>query len=708
MGTNKKISVAKMVENLKANGEDFEWYPTTKEIIESLYWDIKSMKPNPWFNSEGVRESQRLRKFDPISVSILDIGAGNCKVFSTIKEISQSLVKEGNGHEETHSDCIMLSKYMAIEKSQQLIDAMPHDVFIVGTEFDENTLIDKRADVVFCNPPYSQYAQWSERIIKEANADYVYLVIPQRWGANRSMRAALKARNAKVSVVGTFDFLNSEDRKARAKVSLLKIQLVKEYSRRSESEMFIDPFTLWFNETFQAQAKKVDNDFESDYIKRTSAKRTHKEKVKQALVSGRDLVTNLVELYNHELEHLIGNYKKVMELDPGILKELGVQVTALKGGLQEKISGLKVLYWEEIFDNLTEITSRLTSKSRDVMMKTLMANTSIDFTASNVYSVVIWSIKNANKYYDSQMIDVYDDFTSEEGLKYYKSNTHFNKDSWRYCRADMKEGKIKYALDYRIVLHDYRDYTAERNGTISQHQMTKIRDLIVVAKNLGFVLDPAGFSYDGLRIGEKENLYFHIPSGRKLAKGAKTHIGKIQEVYELPEEFRKQQGLYQYQIDDQIYHENSCKIDADIFTTIKGFKNGNTHFQMNQLFIKKLNLEVGRLRGWIKSPAEAAEEFDISVEEANEYWNSSYQMLPSHVGNLLPSAPMTVDVPDEIIEEMVENQVSDDEVIMESIEVDEVEQSADLNLEDEIIISASPAMEANIVRGQQSLFDDVA
>ena len=60
------------------------------------------------------------------------------------------------------------------------------------------------------------------------------------------------------------------------------------------------------------------------------------------------------------------------------------------------------------------------------------------------------------------------------------------------------------------------------------------------------------------------------------------------------------------------------------------------HFQFNQEFIKKLNLEVGRLRGWIKTPQEAAEEFDITLDEANKYWKSTYELLPSTLAHLLP------------------------------------------------------------------------
>lgn len=680
--------ITKIVDQLKASNEDFEWYPTTREIIESMYWDIFGER----------REDESTYRCENKHISMLDIGAGNCKVFSTIKAIAdeQPVLDEWHYRSEDSrsyrsdyerlANRVKITKYMAIEKSQTLIDAMPNDVFVVGTEFNENTLIDKRADVVFCNPPYSQYAQWTERIIKEANADYIYLVIPQRWGANKSIMQALKARKASVKLVGSFDFLNSEDRKARAKVSLLKVTLVKEYSNyRSDNQVKVDPFDLWFNETFSVQADKVGKDYEADHTKRQAAKASHKENVKNALVDGRDLVTTLVELYNHELEHLLGNYKKVTELDPDILKELGVKVNALKDGLKEKISGLKVLYWEEIFENLTQITSRLTSRSRDSMLKTLMANTNIDFTATNVYSVVIWAIKNANKYFDQQMIEVYDQFISEEGLKFYKSNQHFMKDTFRYCRSDLQEKGIKYALDYRIVLHSYLDYWANSYGTISDTQMTQINDLIVIAKNLNFVTEDKIYGrYDNhIKIGNKYNLYFHVPKGRKLSKGTKTHLGKIQEVYELPEEVRATQGAYQYEIEDRYYHEELVRIDDDIFTTVKGFKNGNVHYQMNQKFIKKLNLEVGRLRGWIKSPAEAAEEFDISAEEANEYWKSSFQLLPSNMGNLLPSAPSVEPKNEPEVESVVATD-SEESVCVDQPFEDEID--TDVLLAEEVIL----------------------
>ena len=640
------MSALKIVNQLKQAGQDFEWYPTTREIIEAMYWDIKSHNKNYFYNDGRVDNSRKLFKHEYSSISLLDIGAGNCKAYNTINEISKEnyIAMENpieNGKEiyisdqERRSEQLGINKYMVIEKSQILINTMPREALVVGVDFDENNLIDKRADVVFCNPPYSEYEKWSEKIIREANADYIYLVIPQRWGSHRGIAQALKDRQAKVEIVGNFDFLNSEDRKARAKVSLVKVYLVAKKQGRydREKKQKVDPFELWFNETFKIQAKKEQG---CEWKEREAAQKAKKANIENALVLGRDLVSTLVELYENELGVLIGNYLKLSEIDAEILKELNVDIKSVLLAFKEKISGLKALYWQEIFNNLSEITRRLTSKTRASLLNHLAANTNIDFNASNVRSIVIWVIKNANHYYETQMIDMYDTFTTGEGIQLYKSNKHFNKDTWRYSKRDDKDLE-KYALDYRIVLHSHSDYLDYNN--ISKNQIQNIKDIIVVARNLGFEIKD-DLLYDArntICIGEKYNIFMPVSKERKLKKGTKTHAGKIEEVYDIGQDGSLSQGLVQYLIDGQYYHYDSVKTDDDIFTTVKGFKNGNTHYQFNQNFMKKLNLEVGRLRGWIKSPQEAAEQFDISVEEASEFWNSNFTLLPSSVQTLLPN-----------------------------------------------------------------------
>ncbi|MCK9551159.1 DUF4942 domain-containing protein [Aquamicrobium sp.] len=634
------MSIIPLIKELQQNDEDFEFYPTTKEIIEAMYWDLKSHRPNPFFGSElTLDRCGSKHKYEYISLSMLDIGAGNGKVYSTLKNISESKSYMIDDREQTFD--MMDVEYYAIEKSQILLNVLPQNAIVVGTDFDECTLIDKKVDVVFSNPPYKQYAQWAQKIIMEANAAFIYLVIPQRWGSHQGIANALKRRKAKVKIIGNFDFLNAEDRKARAKVSLVKVYLCSHDSKNnklrrddmSELKAKTDPFSIWFDDTFKISADRVSPN-ESSYYKEHKEKEALKKELNTALVAGTDLVSVLVNLYNNDLSRLISNYQKLGELDHEIFEELNVDIKSLLAAFKQKIEGLKNKYWKEIFSNLTAITSRLTSGTRESLLSKLISNSSMDFTESNIRAIVIWVINNASSYFEGQMISLYDKFTTEEGMKLYKSNQNFQKDTWRYAR---RENKLeKYALDYRVVLHNYRDWLEERNDTLVKEQIQNIKDIIIVAKNLGFEVEKDWrLDYGDLHIGEKYNIYLNAPNERKLKKGTKTHSGKIEDVQELDP--NDGQGNIQYFIDGYWHHQNRVKTDDDIFTTVKGFKNGNTHYQFNQKFIKKLNLEVGRSRGWIKSPQEATEEMDITIEEATQYWDSNFKILPTHFSNLLPS-----------------------------------------------------------------------
>lgn len=73
------MSALRIVKRLKENGQDFEFYPTTREIIEAMYWDLL---PNKYNESNYRADGKKL--------SFLDIGAGNCKLFNTFKEIAES------------------------------------------------------------------------------------------------------------------------------------------------------------------------------------------------------------------------------------------------------------------------------------------------------------------------------------------------------------------------------------------------------------------------------------------------------------------------------------------------------------------------------------------------------------------------------------------------------------------------------------------
>lgn len=536
-----------LLEEVKANGQDFEWYPTTDEMISVVVKKLKTL----YFN-DG--HSERF--------SCLDVGAGDGRVLTQINEL---LLKDCE--ESWMRSYYGISQKLAIEKSPILLHNLPDDVIVLGTEFNNQTLIDKNVDVIFSNPPYSDFETWASRIVVEANCEHIFLIIPQRWKDSEAIKTALNKRNTEAEILFSGDFSNAE-RQARAKIDILYICL---QNKRNKER--VDPFDIWFNETFT-------------FSKKEEVPEANRKAKEDELVGGRNQIEVMVELYLNSLSKMIENYQHVSQIDPEVLREIGVNVSSVKSALKEKVSGLKKNYWAELFARLDSVTKKLTSKTRSEMLEKLNRYTGIDFTKENVYAIVMWALKNANKYINSQLLEVYKDMTNEENAQAYKSNIHMTKDTWRYCRRG-DEGASHYLLDYRIVLHHWQaleSYSRQRH--LSTRTAGMINDIFTIANNLGF--DVINDSYErDWEYGQLETFYFKT---EKKDKDFKT----------------------------------------ELFCTIRIYKNGNIHLKMNQKFMKTMNVEAGRLLGWIKSSKQASEEMGIDEEEAETmlFTNCQIKTIP--------------------------------------------------------------------------------
>lgn len=522
-------SINHLVSELKENGEDFSFYPTTDEIINII---------------------KRSFGTDNDCQSILDCGAGN----------GETLTKLTDG------------KKYAIEKSQILVNEMSPDIFIVGCNFFENSLIDKKVDVVFSNPPYSQYKEWATKIINEANSKYIILVIPERWKNNEIINEAIRDRNAEVKIIGSADFMDAE-RKARAKVDILRINLQYRSYYRDVINPDIDPFTLWVSKEFPINERTNPED-------KINEKDILSKKVKE-LVIGRDLVQVLVELYQNEMMILQNNFKSISEIDASLFKELNLSFKTINEFLKNRIVGLKEKYWRELFSNLKPITNRLTVESREKLLETLTNNISVDFIESNIYAVTAWAIKNANNYFNSQLIDVFIGLSERANIVNYKSNQKtWGNDCWRF-REEMRNGDVKnFGLDYRCVISCHNTFSTRGyasydypNG-LYKNIHNRLNNILVIANNLGFCCNSS------------ENTM-----NRDWEPGT-----------------------------TQDFH--MC--DGKILMSVKAYKNGNIHIKFNQKFLRALNVQFGKLKGWIRSPQEAAEELNIPEIEAKEYFKPNF------------------------------------------------------------------------------------
>lgn len=553
-----------LVTTLKQNNQDFEFYPTTKEMIKAVYDDFCLHRK--YYYGNGYKDIK----------SFLDIGCGTCNFLTYMAELEDEAEAEFNRreklkrlHAEANGEYYREEvwrqgwfEYFVMEKSKILIDRLPKDTVILGTDFNQNTLIDKPVDAIFCNPPYSEFEEWTRRIIREGSCEYIYLVIPERWKEKAEIVQTITEIVASYKVLGSFDFLNAE-RAARAKVDVVLID--KTQCKKNQA------FNDWFDATFQMRDKAEKQDYELEQEK--------KAEVKNQLVAGKNKVEILVNSYNNELRTMYNHFKAISGLDVDILESIGVSKKAVIEALQNKIAGLKNIYWHLVFEELDEITSRLTAATKEKLLKRFSGLLTVDFTGNNIYSLLVWVCKNATAYYDEQLIELYKDFTSPDNIIKYKSNQKvFKADKWYNDRPRFNEpDKVThYCLSYRIIcdrLH-FNDYSSWSGSSINNYRaQTIVKDLCAIAHNLGFK--------------------------------AKR--------WDIPECFG---AKYYVWLDE-----------GKPLLEFKVYQNGNTHIKLDKEFAKAMNVEVSRLLGWIRDRSDIAEEFpDDMAKGAEKYFKANFSI----------------------------------------------------------------------------------
>jgi hypothetical protein len=524
---------AARVRELQFNDEDFEWYPTTTEIIDQVANDIAEIdNDRHWDNFK----------------SIMDIGAGDGRVLKAIQAKLETRLRT--------------IKCYAIEKAITHLNNMPKDITVVGTDFEQQTLVDKAVDIIFCNPPYSEFEQWMFRIVREANAKLVYLVVPRRWRDSARIQHELENRSAEVESLGEFDFENA-DRAARCKVEVIRIEYC--YSGRDAFDTAIQDM---LPELDAFDAKIPEPEYSSD-IRRNS----------------RNLVDVLVEDYDAAMVVMIENYRAALKLSVEVLKELGVTKASMLENIRMKIHGLKTLFWKKLFHEMDTVTQRLATRQRNAFIESLQNKVTIDFTANNVYSILIWVSKWANDYFDEQLCELFKTLSNDSCVVRYKSNDRvWTKNGWRYHQNEPGTPS-HYKLEYRVVLThggiSTSSYDFERNGHngLQSHAFSLLMDICTVANNLGFPCKDSPKNY-------------------------------------------------QWESNKQ----NNLKLNnGETLVAVRAFKNGNMHLHFNPKVMLAINIEAGRLLRWIRNPAEACQEMDLQGDEAKQaarMFGSAFHISP--------------------------------------------------------------------------------
>ncbi len=317
--------------------------------------------------------------------------------------------------------------------------------------------------------------------------------------------------------------------------------------------------------------KKDLNEWDQEKIK--------KENIKNKLVNAEQSKAKiLVDLYNDEITTLYNHFKAIAGLDVDILETIGISKNAVKEALKKKASGTKTRYWRLALDELAEITDRLTSKTRENLFNNFKSLHTVDFTLENLYPVILWVIKNANEYYNDQIIDFFKELSSPANVKPYKSNQKvFERCKWRHNNFKDPEKISHYTLDYRIIMSSpFRtEWYSGKLDTYQHGAKQTLQDIFTIANNLGF------------KIG--------------LCDMPKVHGEKCTVLYD--------------------------KSDK-VFMEYRVYKNENMHVKFDIEFMKALNVEVSRLLGWIKKPEDIKKEFPAEMAKgAEKYFKINYTCL---------------------------------------------------------------------------------
>lgn len=559
------MSTTSIIRELKEQNEDFEWYPTTDEMFDVIA---------PYLDG----------------VSVLDIGCGDARFYSYMEKLAQEKANEetakakaealANGRDywreyrSTDNFICKISSYHVIEKSRVLIDRYIENDWLVETDFEGCTLLDKSYNTYFCNPPYSKFEEWTKKIIKEGNFKQAFLIIPERWEKDEHIQSLLKFYDISYEILGNFDFLHA-DRQARAKVHVVRFVRNKYDGYRSLPEFNQDGFDKFFNEVFKTQTdKREDYEIKRDYNE------TQKTKIRSAIVSANTGRANiLVELYNQDSEKLFNNLKAIMEFDEDIMQSFNISIEGIKKALLEKQKNLKIIYWDMIWDEFSEITDRLTSETRQKLRQNFEWLQRLEITTLNIWMVILYVMKHASKYSDNQLVSFYKQLSDEENVKPYKSNTKlFEKSGWRWNNSDHKD----WYLDYRIIMSSPFREGWHGEFEVDYRSQHTLADIAVIARNLKFkVIDDVDYPD---RFGSKGYMYF--------LKGDKK----------------------------------------EVFMEFKAYKNGNMHVKFNQEFTKALNIEAARLLGWVKSKADVARELPEEYLDAfDKYYGSNYTAIGTNL-----------------------------------------------------------------------------
>jgi hypothetical protein len=453
-----KADTSRKLRLLREAGEDFEFYPTTPEIMAAMGADLFDYLRGHKGDYSAVRHGREQVKInreyneetETLGIeTFLDIGAGDGRVL----------------------DYFSARKKYGIEIARaQADDLIRRGIFIIGRDYWDCSLVGNKYGLVFSNPPYSCFERWVAKLLEECDFEILYLVMPVRWKNIGEITRRLERYEA--AVVGEFDF-SQADRAARGRVNLVRVNapwtghIDTDGHAYKTQKTLEDAFSRWVREYIADFEEKPRLDWEKERERELALKQTP--------------IDLLVGSYECEKEALGEAFRAIGKLDAAIIKLMGQDRDSMLEIIRKSIEGLRLKYWRAAFNKIDAVRERMTKRTRERIFNSIEEFNGLDFNAGNIYSVIIWTIHNTNIGILDQIGEVFDALTDKEYIEEYKSNRHWVKGDWKHTSDRYSErhyeslpDRWKIGLDYRIVIRTW-------GGSDEV-----VNDFIVVCGNLGF------------------------------------------------------------------------------------------------------------------------------------------------------------------------------------------------------------------------------
>lgn len=554
-----------IINTLKANGQDYEFYPTPKSLAPLIAGEIESA--NPWLDNVNYSDIPR--------TTVLDVCAGDG---SFILALHDELMNTKRARQVT---------LQGIELSPILRDKWQGKIVPVGSNFYGIKV--PTAPVVFCNPPFSKYVGFTKKVLKDSTFNIAIFILPRGWRSNQELQSFLRSNDHRHTVIKTFDFKEHCERAIRSQTICDVLVFHGKYSgdfERTRKEALKKQVA----EIFDAEAEKgvMQTDLPTNFSLPDISKMYEKEKESR------------FELFKMLSSNNYAYTKSITGVDDKYARE------NLLDMFSDAYVALQRKYWGMVIKKLSVMGGLLTYENEQSLITDFAK--SIDFNIETISLFLEWLTSNFQTVMDDQFIMGYKSLMNPANSVRYKNNQSLFKDgNW----TTNEKGKYKSFLKKKVILEISNHYDAFGFTLISYEAKQQLTSLLInLSAVFGYWIAPTLYDSPNFKCNICD-LKQHIkPSETSpLNDDAKLKIAKaLQDFEDEPRPYGKSIPIY------GITKEGN----ADLLMYLIIYKKGTLHVKLSKDFALKLNVKYGTINGWITNPDDAKSEF-VNANGKKEY-----------------------------------------------------------------------------------------